>query len=144
MKEARLGSICPDVALSLWERAAALKARRVRVTRVTSPLIPHPPLCGGLFQRERRCRTTITLDRLKRDFGTRHIPVQIIGDKKDRQRARSAGAFGFVERGSSDEALSNGLESIKKFLDGDVKNLLVVQDDASQRNFSLTSLLEGQ
>ncbi len=76
----------------------------------------------------------IALDRLKRDFGTRHIPVQIIGDKKDRQRALSAGAFGFVERGSSDEALSNGLESIKRFLDRDVKNLLVVQDDASQRN----------
>ena len=75
----------------------------------------------------------MTLDRLKRDLSTRHIPVQVIGLKKDRQQALTLGAFGFIERDSGEDVLVNSLESIKRFLERDVKNLLVVEDDEAQR-----------
>jgi HAMP domain-containing protein/signal transduction histidine kinase/DNA-binding response OmpR family regulator len=73
------------------------------------------------------------LDRLKRDFATRHLPVQIITDTKERQRALNLGAFAFVEKDASDDVLANSFESLKSFLDREVKNLLVVEDDEAQR-----------
>src|SRR5262249_21205576 len=51
----------------------------------------------------------VTLDRLKHDLTTRHIPVQVVGDKKDRQRALSAGAFAFVERRAAEDALARSI-----------------------------------
>jgi HAMP domain-containing protein/signal transduction histidine kinase/CheY-like chemotaxis protein len=73
------------------------------------------------------------LDRLKRDLTTRHIPVQVINDLKDRQRALSLGAFSFFEKGVDEGTLATGLQNIKGFLDREVKNLLVVEDDETQR-----------
>jgi len=83
------------------------------------------------------------LDRLKRDLATRHIPVQIVSDKKERQRALNLGAFAFLERYSSDEALATSLESIKGFIDRQVKNLLVVEDDETQRKFIVDLIGDG-
>jgi HAMP domain-containing protein/signal transduction histidine kinase/DNA-binding response OmpR family regulator len=85
----------------------------------------------------------MTFDRLKRDLGTRHIPIQIIGDRKDRKRALTLGAFGFIEKDSTDDTLANALESIKGFLDRDVKNLLVVEDDEAQRKAILELIGNG-
>jgi HAMP domain-containing protein/signal transduction histidine kinase/CheY-like chemotaxis protein len=84
----------------------------------------------------------MTLDRLKRDMSTRHIPVQVIGHKKDRQQALTLGAFGFVERDASEDVFANSLESIKGFLERDVKNLLVVEDDEGQRK-AILELIGG-
>ena len=88
-----------------------------------------------------------TLDRLKRDLMTRHIPVHVISHKKDRQRALNLGAFVFSEHGASEgppvEALAQGLDNIKAFLDRAVKNLLVVEDDETQRKAILELIGNG-
>jgi signal transduction histidine kinase/DNA-binding response OmpR family regulator len=75
----------------------------------------------------------VALERLKRDLSTRHIPVLALTDTKDRQRAMALGAYTCIEPNASDDVLSKALESMRKFLERAVKNLLVVEDDANQR-----------
>src|SRR5438552_2790276 len=53
------------------------------------------------------------LDHLKRDLTTQHIPVQIISDPNERQRALGLGAFAFLQKGGSDEDVERSLELIK-------------------------------
>src|SRR5262249_27097469 len=73
------------------------------------------------------------LDSLKRELTTQHIPVQIIGDPGERQRALSFGAFSFVAKNSSEEDLVRSLKLVKEFLEREVKDLLVVEDDDAER-----------
>jgi CheY-like chemotaxis protein len=76
----------------------------------------------------------LILDHLKHDLRTSHIPVHVVGDPADRQRALNLGALAFVETKAGDEALANSIESLKAFITRKVKNLLIVEDDDSQRN----------
>jgi signal transduction histidine kinase/CheY-like chemotaxis protein len=75
----------------------------------------------------------LILDHLKHDLRTSHIPVHVIGDKSDRQRALNLGALALVESEAGDEALVNSIESLKSFIARQVKNLLIVEDDDNQR-----------
>ena len=85
----------------------------------------------------------VTLDRLKHDLATRHLPVQVVGEKKDRQRALSLGAFAFLERGAAEDALARSIHSVKAFVDRQMKRLLVVEDDDSQRNAIVDLIGDG-
>ena len=85
----------------------------------------------------------ILFDRLKGALDTRHIPVEIIGNKKDRKHALSLGAFAFIEEGSSDEVFTDAMQSIKQFVERDVKNLLVVEDNEAQRHAILDLVGNG-
>jgi CheY-like chemotaxis protein len=85
----------------------------------------------------------IIFDRLKRTLDTRHIPVEIIGDPRERQRALSMGAFGFIQKGSSENTFVTALASVKQFADRGVKNLLIVEDNAAQRNAILELIGNG-
>jgi HAMP domain-containing protein/signal transduction histidine kinase/CheY-like chemotaxis protein len=76
----------------------------------------------------------LILDHLKHDLRTSHIPVHVVGDPADRQRALNLGALAFVETKAGDEALANSIESLTAFIARKVKNLLIVEDDDSQRN----------
>jgi len=73
------------------------------------------------------------LDGLKRDLMTQHIPVQVIAEQDERQRALGFGAFSFLQKGSSDEDVIRSLKLMKEFLEREVKDLLVVEDDEAQR-----------
>ena len=73
------------------------------------------------------------LDRLKHDPNTRHIPVHIITVEEERQRGLQQGAIAFLQKPATREALDAALTMLKGFADRRVKNLLVVEDDASQR-----------
>jgi CheY-like chemotaxis protein len=73
------------------------------------------------------------LDGLKRDLTTQHIPVQIVADPGERQRALSFGAFTFIPKNSSEEDLARSLKVMKEFLEREVKDLLVVEDDEAER-----------
>src|SRR5205823_4500625 len=77
------------------------------------------------------------------DLTTRHIPVQIIADTKERQRALSLGAFAFLDTNADEEAIAGSLESIKGFIDRKVRNLLIVEDDESQRLAILELIGDG-
>jgi signal transduction histidine kinase/CheY-like chemotaxis protein len=72
------------------------------------------------------------LDRLKRDPRTRHIPVHVIS-VVDKHQVGAIGAFAYLEKPVSKEALEGAFAHISSFLDRDVRRLLLVEDDAVQR-----------
>ncbi len=76
----------------------------------------------------------MVLDRLKHDPETRHIPVHIISADEGRQRGLQLGAIAYLQKPVSSEALTEALTSIKTFVERQVKNLLVVEDNETQRH----------
>jgi HAMP domain-containing protein/CheY-like chemotaxis protein len=73
------------------------------------------------------------LDRLKHDPNTRHIPVHIVSVEEGRQRGLQLGAIAYLQKPVSREMLMEALSGIKSFVERQVKNLLVVEDDEIQR-----------
>ncbi|MBR8834842.1 MAG: response regulator [Stigonema ocellatum SAG 48.90 = DSM 106950] len=73
------------------------------------------------------------LDRLKHDPNTRHIPVHLMSVEEGRQRGLQQGALAYLQKPVSGEALHQALTKIKGFVARPVKNLLVVEDDETQR-----------
>ncbi|AVH69038.1 HAMP domain-containing protein [Nostoc sp. 'Lobaria pulmonaria (5183) cyanobiont'] len=73
------------------------------------------------------------LDRLKHDPNTRHIPVHIMTVEEGRQRGLQLGAIAYLQKPLTSETISEALTKIKGFVERQVKNLLVVEDDDTQR-----------
>jgi len=73
------------------------------------------------------------LDRLKRHPATRHIPVHIVSGVDERQPALLAGAAAFVRKPATLEQMNEVFGGIESFIDRDVRRLLVVDDDETQR-----------
>ncbi|BDI17680.1 histidine kinase [Nostoc cf. commune SO-36] len=73
------------------------------------------------------------LDRLKHDPNTRHIPVHIMTIEEGRQRGLQLGAIAYLQKPLTSETISEALTKIKGFVERQVKNLLVVEDDDTQR-----------
>jgi CheY-like chemotaxis protein len=73
------------------------------------------------------------LDHLKHHPETRHIPVHIVSGGNGRQIALKAGAVAFLEKPLTKEGLEDAFADIQTFIDRGVRNLLVVEDDESQR-----------
>jgi HAMP domain-containing protein/CheY-like chemotaxis protein/signal transduction histidine kinase len=82
------------------------------------------------------------LDHLKHHPDTRHIPVHIVSAGDGRQNALKAGAVAFVEKPISKESLDDTFGEIRSFIDRDLKRLLVVEDDETQRN-AVVELIGG-
>jgi HAMP domain-containing protein/CheY-like chemotaxis protein len=74
------------------------------------------------------------LDRLKHDPSTRHIPVHMMSVEEGQQRSLRLGAISFLQKPASSEALFQSLSDIKGFIERPIKNLLVVEDDETQRH----------
>ncbi|MHC0066188.1 HAMP domain-containing protein [Nostoc sp. UIC 10890] len=74
------------------------------------------------------------LDRLKHDPNTRHIPVHIMTVEEGRQRGLQLGAIAYLQKPLTSETISEALSKIKGFVERQVKNLLVVEDDDTQRH----------
>ncbi|MBA3890485.1 MAG: response regulator, partial [Gemmatimonadaceae bacterium] len=74
------------------------------------------------------------LDRLKHHPATRHIPVHIITGVAERQEGLKQGAIAYLEKPVSQEDLDQSFTRIATFIDTQVKRLLVVEDDDTQRN----------
>jgi CheY-like chemotaxis protein len=83
------------------------------------------------------------LDRLKHHPDTRHIPVHIISGIRERQQGLKAGAIAYLEKPVSKEALEDSFNKISTFIDEQVKRLLVVEDDESQRK-SMVELIADE
>ncbi len=73
------------------------------------------------------------LDRLKRHPATRHIPVHIVSGIDEHQPALLAGAAAFVRKPATLEQINEVFGGIETFIDRDVRRLLVVDDDETQR-----------
>jgi CheY-like chemotaxis protein/signal transduction histidine kinase/HAMP domain-containing protein len=74
------------------------------------------------------------LDRLKHDPETRHIPVHIISADEQVVRGGEQGALTCVHKPVNAKKLAEALDAIGSFIDRKVKQLLVVEDDESERN----------
>ncbi|BAZ17484.1 two-component hybrid sensor and regulator [Calothrix sp. NIES-4071] len=82
------------------------------------------------------------LDRLKHDLNTRHIPVHIMSVDEGRQRSLQQGAIAYLQKPVEHNSLLNALSQIREFVERQVKNLLIVEDDATQRQ-SLVELISN-
>jgi CheY-like chemotaxis protein/GAF domain-containing protein len=73
------------------------------------------------------------LDRLKDDPNTRHIPVQIITAEEEKERGLKQGALSFLTKPVQKETLDEAFNDITSYLNRQVKTLLIVEDDETQR-----------
>jgi len=74
------------------------------------------------------------LDNLKSDLSTRHIPVHIISNDDNDERANRQGAIGLLSKPVKQEQLDQVFADILEFSNRTTRNLLVVEDDEVQRN----------
>src|SRR5207248_1867211 len=84
------------------------------------------------------------LDRLKRNPRTRHIPVHVISIVEKSQKGAAMGAFSYLEKPVSKEALEGAISHIAQYVDKKVKNLLLVEDDEHQANSIVELIGEGE
>jgi signal transduction histidine kinase/CheY-like chemotaxis protein len=75
----------------------------------------------------------IVLDRLKHDPKTRHIPIHIISADEERERGLRLGAVSYFQKPVTKEILDQALSQTIDFINRPLKNLLIVEDDATQR-----------
>ncbi|HJV85432.1 MAG TPA: HAMP domain-containing protein [Noviherbaspirillum sp.] len=73
------------------------------------------------------------LERLKRDPSTRHIPVHVLTNLKERERVLRQGAISYLHKPVSRDRLQEEFARIQQFLMRGKPSLLVVEDDAMQR-----------
>jgi len=74
------------------------------------------------------------LDRLKRDEQTRHIPIHVVSGADHSQTALSLGAVGYLIKPVQREQLSDALQNLESKLTRSVRRVLIVEDDAVQRD----------
>ncbi len=74
------------------------------------------------------------LDRLKRDSRTRHIPVHVVSASDYAQTALSLGAIGYMIKPVKRQDLSDTLKNLEKKLAQRMRRVLIVEDDAVQRD----------
>jgi len=80
------------------------------------------------------------LNHLKQDPATRHIPVQMLTLDEDRHHGLARGAFAFVTKPTSPEAIEQALSRIKEYASPRRKRLLVVEDNPAEQ-LSIRELL---
>ncbi len=80
------------------------------------------------------------LNHLKQDPATRHIPVQMLTLDEDRHHGLARGAFAFVTKPTTPEALESALARIKEYSTPRRKRLLVVEDNPAEQ-LSIKALL---
>src|SRR5205085_9047878 len=83
------------------------------------------------------------LDRLKRNPRTRHIPVHVISVVEKSKKGASMGAFAYLEKPVSKDALEGVFTHIHTFVDKRVKKLLLIEDDANQAKGITDLVAEG-
>lgn len=72
------------------------------------------------------------LDRLKHDPESRHIPIHILSSDDQQQRGLQLGAIAYLQKPVAPETLNQIFTDIKKFIERQVKHLLIVEDDVVQ------------
>ncbi len=73
------------------------------------------------------------LSHLKQDPHTRHIPVQMVTLEDDRRHGLARGAFGFVTKPTTSEALRAALDRIKAYAANRRRRLLIVEDNPAEQ-----------
>jgi CheY-like chemotaxis protein len=73
------------------------------------------------------------LSQLKQNPATRHIPVQILTSDEDRQHGLARGAYSFITKPTTTEAMNAALTRIKAYAGKDRRRLLVVEDNVAEQ-----------
>jgi CheY-like chemotaxis protein/CHASE3 domain sensor protein len=110
---------------------AALEVLRERMPRAVVLDLKLPGISGfGL------------LEALKSDPKTRHLPVHIVSGLDEAQSALKMGAIGYLVKPVDKDGLTGAFQRIESLLDRKVRRVLVVEDDALQRE-SVCRLIQG-
>jgi CheY-like chemotaxis protein/signal transduction histidine kinase len=80
------------------------------------------------------------LDQLKRDSRTRHVPVHVVSAFDYRREALELGAAGYAVKPANRQELAEALRRLELKLSQSVRRVLIVEDDARQRQ-SIRDLL---
>ena len=75
----------------------------------------------------------VALDRLKHDSETRHIPIHIISADEERERSLRLGAVSYLQKPVTKEVIEQALSQTIDFINRPLKNLLIVEDNANER-----------
>ncbi len=75
----------------------------------------------------------LVLDQLKHDPQTRHIPIHIISADEERDRSLRLGAVSHFQKPVTREIIDQALSQTIDFLKRPLKNLLIIEDDANER-----------
>jgi HAMP domain-containing protein/CheY-like chemotaxis protein/signal transduction histidine kinase len=81
------------------------------------------------------------LRQLKLDPNTRHIPVQILTVKEERQHGLAHGAFAYYVKEPTTDGLKTALDRLKDFTTPRTRRLLIVEDNEIERQ-SIVELLD--
>jgi CheY-like chemotaxis protein len=81
------------------------------------------------------------LNHLKRDLGTRHIPVQMLSVEEQRQHGLSHGAFTYLVKPATTADLETAFDRLRSYVAPHPKRLLVVEDNDIERQ-SIVELLD--
>ncbi|HEY6984868.1 MAG TPA: response regulator, partial [Rhodanobacteraceae bacterium] len=73
------------------------------------------------------------LARLKQDWQTRHIPVQIVTVDEERHHSLERGAFAYLAKPATSESIGEALERIRLYTLPRRKRLLIVEDDPREQ-----------
>jgi CheY-like chemotaxis protein/CHASE3 domain sensor protein len=84
------------------------------------------------------------LDRLKRDPKTRHIPVHVISVADYKRVALELGAVGYALKPAKREELIDALRRLEAKFSQSVRHVLIVEDDARQRDSIRQLLTNGE
>jgi CheY-like chemotaxis protein/signal transduction histidine kinase/CHASE3 domain sensor protein len=84
------------------------------------------------------------LDALKRDPRTRHIPVHMISVSDYKREAMELGAIGYALKPAKREALVEALRRLEAKFSQSVRRVLIVEDDARQRESVRQLLSNGE
>jgi CheY-like chemotaxis protein/signal transduction histidine kinase/CHASE3 domain sensor protein len=74
------------------------------------------------------------LDQLKNDVQTRHIPVHVVSGSDHTETAYALGAIGYLIKPVNRDQLVGVLQKFETRLSQDVHRVLIVEDDAAQRD----------
>lgn len=74
------------------------------------------------------------LDRLKQDTRTRHVPVHVVSAQESAETALALGAVGYMLKPVDREELMNALRRMESRFARRMRRVLVVEDDAVQRD----------
>jgi CheY-like chemotaxis protein len=80
------------------------------------------------------------LSNLKLDPTTRHIPVQMLSVEEERRHGLSHGAFSYLVKPATTEAIEDALDRIRLYARPQTRRLLVIEDNQIERE-SIVELL---
>jgi signal transduction histidine kinase/CheY-like chemotaxis protein/HAMP domain-containing protein len=83
------------------------------------------------------------LDQLKRNPLTRHIPVQVISIVERNQRGAALGAFAYLEKPVTKDALEGAFAHLKDFVVRKIRYLLLVEDDEQDQTTIAQTIRES-